>query len=59
MLLASVALIQSYSQDIITKNDGTEIKAKVQEILSTEIKYKKFDNIVSSISKCDLFRSNK
>lgn len=32
-----------YPQDVIYKNDKSEIKAKVLEILDKEIKYKKFD----------------
>ena len=34
----------SYAQDIITKRDGTDIKAKILEIGASEISYKKFDN---------------
>lgn len=34
----------SYSQDVIYKNDKTEIKAKVVEITETSIKYKKWEN---------------
>ncbi|MDX2190708.1 MAG: hypothetical protein SFY32_12675 [Bacteroidota bacterium] len=33
-----------FSQDIITKNNGEDIKSKVTEISSTEIRYKKFDD---------------
>lgn len=33
------------SQDIITLKTGEEIKAKVNEIESTDIKYKKFENL--------------
>jgi len=33
-----------YSQDVITKKSGKNIKAKVLEVGQTEIKYKKFDN---------------
>jgi hypothetical protein len=33
----------SFSQDIITKKNGDEIKAKVTEITGTEVKYKKFE----------------
>jgi len=32
-------------QDVITKRDGTELKAKVVEIGVNEIKYKNFDNL--------------
>lgn len=34
-----------YSQDIITKKDGTDIKAKVSEISDSEVKYKKYENL--------------
>jgi hypothetical protein len=33
-----------FSQDIITKKSSEDIKAKVIEVTSTEIKYKRFDN---------------
>jgi hypothetical protein len=33
-----------FSQDVITKSDGEEVKAKVLEVTQAEIKYKKFDN---------------
>ena len=33
------------AQDIITLKSGEEIKAKVEEISSSEIKYKRFDNL--------------
>jgi len=33
----------SYAQDVIYKNDKTEIKAKVLEITDAQIKYKKFE----------------
>jgi hypothetical protein len=35
----------SYSQDIITTKSGEDIKAKVLEVNTTEIKFKKIDNI--------------
>src|SRR5690554_3677196 len=34
-----------YSQDIIELNNGEEIESKVTEVLSKEIKYKKFNNL--------------
>lgn len=34
-----------FAQDVIYKSDGTEIKAKVLEILPDMIKYKKFENL--------------
>ncbi|MCX6185968.1 MAG: hypothetical protein NTU43_03085, partial [Bacteroidetes bacterium] len=46
-ILAVVFLLfvqfSGFAQDIITKNDGSEIKAKIVEISKTEIKYKRFD----------------
>ena len=39
-VLFSNALV---AQDIITKKDGEDIQAKVLEVLTSEIKYKKFD----------------
>lgn len=41
----SLFVFNSYSQDVIIKVVGDSIKAKVLEISSTEIKYKKFDNL--------------
>lgn len=46
------------SQDIIVKKNGDEIKAKVEEILATEIKYRKFENLtgpVYSMPKSEIF----
>ncbi len=34
----------SFSQDVITKKDGTDIKSKILEVTTSEVKYKKFDN---------------
>jgi len=34
-----------YSQDVITKKDGTDIDAKIIEITINEVKYKKFSNL--------------
>jgi hypothetical protein len=42
------------SQDLIFKKTGDEIKAKVVEILKTEIKYKKFENLGGPIYSIDL-----
>jgi hypothetical protein len=33
-----------FSQDVLTKKSGEDVKAKVLEVTSSEIKYKKFDN---------------
>ena len=46
------------AQDIITLKNGDEIKAKVQEIGSTDIKYKKYENLtgpVYTLSKAEIF----
>jgi len=43
-LLVSAAFAVS-AQDIITKSDGTDIKAKVSEVGTTDIKYKNFSNL--------------
>ena len=45
LLLLSVFLfeISGNAQDIILKNDGTSIKAKVLDITTSEVKYKRFD----------------
>lgn len=46
-----------FSQDILTKKTGDDIKAKVLEVTTTEVKYKKFDNLngpVFSILKSEL-----
>lgn len=55
LLLSSISLS---AQDVIFKQDGSEIKAEVTEIGSTEIKYKKFENLsgpVYTILKNDVF----
>lgn len=43
LLLVLAISTSAYCQDIIVKNDKTEIKAKIEEITETTIKYKKFD----------------
>jgi len=35
----------SFAQDVLTKRTGEEIQSKVLEVTTTEIKYKKFDNL--------------
>ena len=40
--------ILSFGQDLITKKNGEDIKAKVTEVTLSEIKYKKFENQISS-----------
>lgn len=46
-----------YTQDIITKKDGSDIKAKVYEVTQTDIKYKRFespDGPLYTMSKSDI-----
>lgn len=57
-LLSFIAVYKPFAQDIIVKNDKTEIKSKVTEILEDVIKYKKFemlDGPIYSINKTDVF----
>lgn len=35
----------TFAQDIITKNDGTDIQAKVMEVGQSQISYKKYSNL--------------
>ena len=41
----------AFSQDLITKKDGTDIEAKILEVSNTELKYKKLDNIDGPVLK--------
>jgi len=41
----ATGLSSLYAQDVITLKTGEEIKAKVEEISSSEVKYKRFDNL--------------
>lgn len=43
------SIINVYGQDIITKKDGTDIKAKVIEITNSDIKYRKFESLEGPI----------
>ncbi|MCX6172861.1 MAG: hypothetical protein NT048_08510 [Flavobacterium sp.] len=50
-----------YSQDLITKKTGDIIKVKVLEVTTSEIKYKKIDNLSGptySVTKSDVFSIN-
>ena len=40
----TVAASAANAQDIIVKRDGSEIKANVTKVTSTEVEYKKFGN---------------
>jgi hypothetical protein len=44
-ILTAISFHFSFSQDIITKKDGVDIKAKVMEVSATEVRYKKFENL--------------
>jgi hypothetical protein len=58
ILCLFLALIQAKAQDIIVKNDKIEIKAKIEEITETTIKYKKIDMLdgpTYNINKRDVF----
>lgn len=43
LVYLSIGIIDSSAQDVIYKNDGTEIKAKIIELTTETIKYKNFD----------------
>ena len=56
-LLLVCAVFVVSAQDIITKIDGTDIRAKVSEVGTTDIKYKNFSNLdgpTYTISKKDV-----
>ena len=44
-LLAFVAMVSLSAQDLITKKDGTDIKAKILEVNKSELKYKLWSNL--------------
>ena len=47
-VLFAFLLLSAYSafaQDIITKKDGTDIQAKILEVTTSEVKYKKYSNL--------------
>ena len=60
LILLAFLLVAGYSafaQDIITKKDETDIKAKISEVGTTEVKYKNFSNLDGpdyTISKSDI-----
>lgn len=52
-----IACHSVFAQDIITKKDGTDIKAKISEVGTTEVKYKNISNLdgpVYTIAKSDI-----
>jgi len=62
-ILLSIMLLGIYgnllSQDIIYKIDGGEIKAKIEEIGSKNIKYKKYENIQGPIYNIEVSKVSK
>lgn len=60
-LLLLFACGQIFSQHLIIKKNGDEIKAKVEEITETTVKYKAEDNLdgpIYNIAKTDVFKIN-
>jgi hypothetical protein len=58
LLSALLINFMCFSQDILTYKNGTEVKAKVVEVTSSEVKFKRLDNPdgpLYTISKSDLF----
>lgn len=56
LLLACTA--SCYAQDVIVLNNGDELKAKVEEVGSSEVKYRKFENLngpVYTLRKSEVF----
>ena len=56
-LFAIASTLMSMAQDVIITKDGQEIKAKVSEVLTTQIKYKKYespDGPLYTVNKADL-----
>ena len=45
LLLMALSTNLSFAQDLITKKSGEDVKAKVIEVTTTEIRYKKAENI--------------
>jgi opacity protein-like surface antigen len=58
VLLMAGTAVSTFSQDVITKKNGDEIRAKVVEIGSTDVKYKRFGNETGptyTLSKSEIF----
>lgn len=45
LIITLIAFCTVYAQDVITKRTGEKIEAKVLEISTTEIKYKRYSNL--------------
>jgi hypothetical protein len=54
LIVLSLLSFTSIAQDIIVKNDKTEIKAKIEELTETTIKYKKWDMLDGPIYNINL-----
>ncbi len=52
-LMLVIVMLPAYAQDIITKKNGEDIKAKVLEVTKTEIKYKRFESPEGAIYTMD------
>ena len=58
LFLMMTGIFSVYAQDVITLKDGNQINVKVTEISSSEIKYKRFDNLEGPtvvVPKADVF----
>lgn len=58
IILFSFTMGASFAQDVITYKNGKEEKAKIMEVTSTEIRFKKSDNPdgpVYSMDKTEIF----
>ncbi len=58
IILYLCVCIPGRAQDVIIKRNGDEIKAKVEQVLDAEVKYRKFENLTGplySMPKADIF----
>ena len=53
LLTAVLCSLFSFSQDLIIKKNGEEIKAKVEELSGETVKYRKFENITGPLYNID------
>lgn len=44
LLVTLCSVVSAFAQDLITKTDGTDIKAKITEVNTDNVKYKRADN---------------
>lgn len=45
LLVTLCSVVSAFAQDLITKTDGTDIKAKITEVNIEDVKYKRSDNL--------------